>query len=197
VEARTLLAYRRAELAVGRQCRGRVLCFAAAGAADATGDFVFSLANIMATDVDGRLLVIDGDATDPLSARLAARAAPPPADLIDCLRGGGGWRDAVVPAGGGCAFDLIDVRAPVTGERTRAFKAQELEALFAELLSHYRFVFVRALPEALFLENVALVAAASDLVVGVDARRTTFHELARTLTHLGEEKLRGLVLIGT
>jgi hypothetical protein len=191
--ARTLLAYRRAELAISRYCRGRILCFAPAGAEDATLEFVISLANIMATDIDGKLLVIDGDPSRPIGAHKGGDAA----DFLSVLAGKHPWREAVHKADAERAFDLLSIHAPVSGERMRSLRQDQLNRFFSDALTQYRFIFVRALPESLFIENAALVGAATDLVIGVDARRTTFDEVARSIVHLGEEKLRGLVLIGS
>jgi len=95
------------------------------------------------------------------------------------------------------AFDLLTVRHAVTGERTRGMNGEALLRLFTGLAGAYRLVLVRSLPESQFIENAALVDAVSDLLVGVDAARTTYLELNRTLVHLGQDKLRGLVLVGT
>ena len=194
IAIKTLLAYRKAELILRRKCKGNVVCFIGAGASDVTSNFMSNLANIIATDVGGPVLVIDGHSRDPLIPIDAQGDAP---DFIDCLMGHCSWRATVNARNSERAFDALAVTKPVIGERTRAFRSRDLVRVLREISNAYEFVVIRGLPESMFIENDALVEASSDVILGIDATRTEYDELARTIANLNLEKLRGLILIGT
>lgn len=135
--------------------------------------------------------MVDGDSVDPIMSSSVE------VDFVDCLIDAGDIQKAIKIAAGDQAFDLISVTRAIAGERTRAFQEERIRRLLQKLCASYDLILVRSLPERLFIENAAIASVATDLIMCVDARRTTFAELARTIGQLGSEKLRGLVLIGT
>ncbi|MEI8026070.1 MAG: hypothetical protein WCI18_06960 [Pseudomonadota bacterium] len=190
---RTLLSYRKVELSLLQQCEGKTVCVLSAGTSDVTSDFLYSLANIIATDTGRKILVIDGNANDPI-IKMIPKSAP---DFIDNLVEQRPVLTSVIKGDESRSFDLLAVNKPMLGRRTRALAAGFLVPCFKELESLYDLILVRSLPESHFIENVEIVSACSDLVVGIDAQRTTFFDLARNLDQIGDAKLRGLILVGT
>jgi len=190
---RTLLAYRKVELSLLKQCKGKTVCVLSAGTTDVTSDFLYSLANIIATDTGRKILVIDGNANDPI-IKMIPKSSP---DFIDNLVEQQPVLTSVIKGDESRSFDLLAVNKPMLGRRTRALGASFLAPCFKELESLYDLILVRSLPESHFIENVEIVSACSDVVVGIDAQRTTFFDLARNLEQIGDAKLRGLILVGT
>lgn len=191
---RALLAYRKIELSLFKACTGKVVCILSAGPRDVTSDFVYSLANIIVTDTGKRLLVIDGNATDPIIEKNSDGSGD---DFIDSLLRGFSSKDLIIKSTPDRVFDLLSVTKPVVGERTRALQTGSLSGCFAQLNNLYDLILVRSLPEAYFIENVEICGAATDLVVAIDAQRTTFFDLSRSVEQVGRDKLRGLILVGT
>ncbi len=190
---RTLLSYRKVELSLLQQCEGKTVCVLSAGTSDVTSDFLYSLANIIATDTGRKILVIDGNANDPI-IKMIPKSSP---DFIDNLVEQQPVLTSVITGDESRSFDLLAVNKPMHGRRTRALGAGFLVPCFRELENLYDLILVRSLPESHFIENVEIVSACSDLVVGIDAQRTTFFDLARNLDQIGDAKLRGLILVGT
>lgn len=189
---RTLLAYRRLELAIGKARQGRVLFFASSGASDVTRQFFLNFTNIFATDSASNVLVIDCQLADPLVP------GPEGDDWIDAALGRIDWQSILVKADGEKrAFDVLPLRRPVSAERMAPLTRQEAAPLLARLTEAYDLVMVRSFPESQFIENGALGVLSSDTIVCVDAMNTTYAELSRTLAHLEGPSLRGLVMIGT
>jgi hypothetical protein len=190
---RTLLAYRKVELALFRSCRGKVVYILSAGRDDLTADFIFNLANIVATDTGRAVLVVDGNTQEPIVPAYDSELP----DLIDGLLGQAAPASIVAKASGNRAFDVISVTRPLTGVRTRAIQGPAVERFFGLLEPLYDLILVRALPETHFIENFNLMGAASDHVFGIDAEHTTFFDLGRSLDQVGRSKLRGIFLVGS
>ena len=190
---RTLLSYRKVELSLLKQCEGKTVCVLSAGTSDVTSDFLYSLANIIATDTGRKILVIDGNANDPI-IKMIPKTVP---DFIDNLVDQKPVLTSVINGDDSRSFDLLAVNKPMIGRRTRALAAGYLTTCFKELETIYDLILVRSLPESHFIENVEIVTACSDVVVGIDAQRTTFFDLSRNLEQIGDAKLRGLILVGT
>lgn len=190
---RTLLAYRKVELSLLKNCEGKIVCVMSVGPSDVTSDFIFSLANIIATDTGRKILILDGNASDPIIPIKAVTSL----DFIDRLIQKESILSSILPADELRSFDLLAVTKPILGKRTRAIQSQLLNLCFKELENIYDLILVRSLPESHFIENVEIITACSDVVVGIDAQRTTFFDLTRNLEQVGDNKLRGLILVGT
>jgi hypothetical protein len=190
---RALLAYRKVGLALFRSSQGKVVFILAAGPDDLSSDFVFNLANIVATDTGRKVLVVDGNPSEPVVTMPQANMP----DFIDSLLGVVTPSSIVVKALGARAFDVIAVTKPIIGVRTRAIQEATVARFFAELEPLYDLVLVRSLPETHFIENLTITSAATDVIFGVDAEHTTFADLARSLDQVGRSKLRGLFLVGS
>lgn len=190
---RTLLSYRKVELSLLKHCEGKTVCVLSAGPFDVTSNFLFSLANIIATDTGRKILVIDGNANDPI-IKMEPRTS---LDFIDQLMEKQSVLSFIVKGDDTRSFDLLAVAKPMLGRRTRSLQSEYLKVCFTELEEIYDLILVRSLPESHFIENVEILSACSDLVVGIDAQRTTFFDLTRNLEQMGDAKLRGLILVGT
>jgi hypothetical protein len=187
-----LLSYRKLELSVQRSKKGRVILFANSGPQDALGDFFYSFFNLYCTDNLGKNVVVDCNPFDPLMPGLSDRLG-----LADFLKAAPDAQKIVVLKHHDTAFDLVPPTAHMSGEKTRVFQKQLLDKFFEKLLERYDNVFVRGLPESHFIENCALVEAATDCYVCIDSNNTTNDDLERTLVNLSSEKIRGLVMLGT
>jgi hypothetical protein len=192
--ARTLLSYRRLELAMERNCQGRVVLLINAGPFDETAQVIKNFLNIYATDNQDDYLLIDCNLQDPVYRKV--QGGP---DLVDFWEGRTTFEKVMIPREelDGFAFDVIPPMPKLSGEKTRAFREERIELALDKIPGHYKKVFIRAMPESHFIENMALLKVSSDGFVFVDANHTNYFDLQRTLTHLRSEKLRGLVAVGT
>jgi uncharacterized protein involved in exopolysaccharide biosynthesis len=190
--AKTLMSYRRLELAMGKIREGRVILFASSGASDATRQFFANFANILASDTAAKVLVIDCGLADPLIAGVSG------ADWIDSALGKADWKKLVIPADQErFAFDVLPTVGTLTSERMAPMTQRRAAPLLETLATHYDLILIRSFPESFFIENGALGLLSSDAIVCVDAGHTTYAELGRTLAHLDVPAMRGIVMIGT
>lgn len=192
--ARTLLSYRRLELAMEQKCEGRVVMLINAGPFDETAQSIKNFLNIYATDHQDDYLLIDCNLQDPVYRKVTGGL-----DMVDYWEGRASFENVMIPREEleGFAFDVIPPMQKLSGEKTRAFREERIELALDKIPGHYKKVFIRAMPESHFIENMALLKVSSDGFIFVDANRTNYFDLQRTLTHLRSEKLRGLVAIGT
>jgi uncharacterized protein involved in exopolysaccharide biosynthesis len=192
--ARTLLSYRRLELAMERGCQGRVVMLINAGPFDETAQAIKNFLNIYATDHQDDYLLIDCNLQDPVYRKVGNGP-----DLVDFWEGRASFEKVMLPREelDGFAFDVIPPMPKLSGEKTRSFREDRIELALDKIPGHYKKVFIRAMPESHFIENMALLNVASDGFVFVDANHTNYFDLQRTLTHLRSDKLRGLVALGT
>jgi uncharacterized protein involved in exopolysaccharide biosynthesis len=192
--ARTLLSYRRLELAMERGCQGRVVMLINAGPFDETAQVIKNFLNIYATDHQNDYLLIDCNLQDPVYRKVGDGP-----DLVDFWEGRATFEKVMLPREelDGFAFDVIPPMPKLSGEKTRSFREDRIEIALDKIPSHYKKVFIRGMPESHFIENMALLKVSSDGFVFVDANHTNYFDLQRTLTHLRSEKLRGLVALGT
>ena len=192
--ARTLLSYRRLELAMERGCQGRVVMLINAGPFDETAQAIKNFLNIYATDHQDDYLLIDCNLQDPVYRKVGDGP-----DLVDFWEGRASFEKVMLPREelDGFAFDVIPPMPKLSGEKTRAFREDRIELALDKIPGHYKKVFIRAMPESHFIENMALLKVSSDGFVFVDANHTSYFDLQRTLTHLRSDKLRGLVALGT
>ncbi|WP_141733796.1 hypothetical protein [Oligoflexus tunisiensis] len=192
--ARTLLSYRRLELAMEKSCQGRVVLLINAGPFDETGLVIKNFLNIYATDHQDDYLLIDCNLQDPVYRKVQGGL-----DLVDFWEGRATFEKVMIPREelDGFAFDVIPPMHKLSGEKTRSFREERIELALDKIPGHYKKVFIRAMPESHFIENMALLKVSSDGFVFVDANHTNYFDLQRTLTHLRSEKLRGLVAVGT
>ncbi|SMF18515.1 hypothetical protein [Pseudobacteriovorax antillogorgiicola] len=190
---RTLLSYRRLELAVSQNCTGNIILLTSSGSRDELGSSIFSFLNILATDTNQRVLAIDFNGYDPICPNIE-----PKNDVIDVIQKKCSL-ESIIQKGGNEThqFDVIPPFREYAGERTRVFTYKNLSSIIDSVKGSYDLMFLRSFPESQFTENVVLSNIASDSLVCVDAERTSFNELDRTITHIDSEKLRGLVLVGT
>lgn len=192
--ARTLLSYRRLELAMERGCQGRVVMLINAGPFDETAQVIKNFLNIYATDHQDDYLLIDCNLQDPVYRKVGEGP-----DLVDFWEGRASFEKVMLPREelDGFAFDVIPPMPKLSGEKTRSFREERIELALDKIPGHYKKVFIRAMPESHFIENMALLKVSSDGFVFVDANHTSYFDLQRTLTHLKSDKLRGLVALGT
>jgi uncharacterized protein involved in exopolysaccharide biosynthesis len=192
--ARTLLSYRRLELAMEKSCQGRVVMLINAGPFDETAQVIKNFLNIYATDQQDDYLLIDCNLQDPVYRKVGDGP-----DLVDFWEGRASFEKVMLPREelDGFAFDVIPPMPKMSGEKTRAFREGRIEMALDKIPGHYKKVFIRAMPESHFIENMALLKVSSDGFIFVDANHTSYFDLQRTLTHLRSEKLRGLVAMGT
>ncbi len=193
--ARTLLSYRRLELAMLNSCRGRAILLVNAGPFDETAQVVKNYLNIYATDHQDDFLLIDCNLQDPVYKRMS-KDGP---DLVDFLEGRAKFEDVVVNRQDldGFAFDVLPPMVKFSGEKTRSFREDTIQKVLEKVPKKYKQIFIRSMPESHFIENMALLHASSDAYIFIDANRTTYFDLHRTLTHLQSDKIRGLVALGT
>lgn len=193
--ARTLLSYRRLELAMLSSCQGRSVLLINAGPFDETAQVVKNFLNIYATDHQDDFLLIDCNLQDPVYKRVSKEGP----DLVDFLEGRASFDDVVVSRADldGFAFDVLPPMNKFSGEKTRSFRGDTIQHVLDKVPKRYKQVFIRSMPESHFIENMALMHAASDAYIFIDANRTTYFDLQRTLTHLQSNKIRGLVALGT
>ncbi len=192
--ARTLLSYRRLELAMEQGCQGRVVMLINAGPFDETAQVIKNFLNIYATDHQDDYLLIDCNLQDPVFRKVGQGP-----DLVDYWEGRAPFEKVVLPREEleGFAFDVIPPMAKLSGEKTRSFREERIELALDKIPSHYKKIFIRAMPESHFIENMALLKVSTDGFIFVDASKTNYFDLQRTLTHLRSDKLRGLVALGT
>ncbi|HYX35613.1 MAG TPA: hypothetical protein VE954_21155 [Oligoflexus sp.] len=192
--AKNFLSYRRWELAVEKHCKGSVLLLLGSGSTDEIGSVIYNFFNIFTTDTGKKCLLVDLDHKDPV----VAGQPKPKTGFVEAVLGQSSIQDAIcLGKQFGLGFDFIPPPAELSGERTRIFRKKSLQAFFANAGQGYDLVFVRGLPEYHFIENTCLLEAADDCILCVDASRTQFAELRRTVMHMDSEKLRGLVVIGS
>ncbi len=193
--ARTLLSYRRLELAMIKNCKGRCIFLVNAGPFDETSQVVKNFLNIYATDHQDDFLLIDCNLQDPVYKHIS-RGGP---DLVDFLEGRAPFEDVVLERKklDGFAFDVLPPMNKFSGKKTRSFREETIQKVLEKIPSNYKQIFIRSMPEMHFIENMALLNASSDAFIFIDANRTHYFDLHRTLNHLESEKIRGLVAIGT
>lgn len=196
LKVRTMLSYRRLELALDKHCQGNIIMLSSAGPSDQLGETIYSFLNIYCTDTGKNCLLLDFDHQDPVVSNYKA----PELDYLDVLQEKADWKDVIVKQGGEnqyTAFDFVHPTANFSGNRNRLVSQGLLQAQLPKLVALYDRVFLRSFPEFNFIENASLITAASDCIVCVDARKTRFLDLERTQIHLDSEKIRGMMLIGT
>lgn len=193
--ARTLLSYRRLELAMLKNCQGRCILLVNAGPFDETAQVVKNFLNIYATDHQDDFLLIDCNLQDPVYKHIS-KGGP---DLVDFLEGRAAFEDVVIERAqlDGFAFDVLPPMNKFSGKKTRSFREDTIQTVLARVPSKYKQIFIRSMPEMHFIENMALLRASSDAFIFIDANRTHYFDLQRTLTHLESDKIRGLVALGT
>lgn len=195
ISIRTLLSYRRLELAVNKHSTGRIILLTSAGPVDSLGSPMFSFLNIYATDTGKKCLAWDFDHIDPLVPQINRQRVT---DFIEILNGQKVWKEAVVKKDNKhIAFDLIPPSMLFKEENTRLLTEKLVLPIVQEMSRSYDVVFLRGFPEYKFIENLVLNQSATDSIICVDAHRSKYKDLDRTITHLDSDKLRGLVLIGT
>lgn len=195
IGSRTLLSYRRLELSFDTHCEGKLVLFSSAGPSDSLGRSIYSFMNIYATDTNRNCLVWDFNVSDPVYSNIDREKH---CDLVDVIEGKEDWTKAVVKKNEETlAFDLLPPSDKFKGEKTRIFTYENVLPIMDKIKEKYDFVLLRSFPEYQFIENVVLNKMASDSLVVVDAKSTSYQDLERTITHINSEKLRGLVLMGT
>ncbi|MBC7660124.1 MAG: hypothetical protein H7249_10475 [Chitinophagaceae bacterium] len=195
--ARTLLSYRRVELAIMQQCKGDVVLLINAGSQDISSQVIKNFLNIYATDHQDDYLLIDCNMQEPIYQ--FDGSARSPVNLINFLNGTATFEDVCINREqmADFSFDVIPPMETLTGNNTRIFRADKIQTAIESIPFKYKKIFIRGMPAANFIENRALLAAASDVFIFVDAKRTHYFDLQRTLIHLESDKIRGLVAVGT
>lgn len=188
---KALLAYRSFELAIRRKCHGRHIALFNASARDQTGEFMYNFMNILATDLNEPILLIDMNHVDP-----ASPDRPRNTDFLDAIAGKVSMADVVMRKTLERAFDYARGPESYVGERSRMVHAEKLRALLQSSGELYRYIFIRGMAEQYYIENLAIGLAATDAFLLVDAGTTQLQEAARSASQLDGGKLRGLVMLG-
>ena len=188
---KALLAYRSFELAIRRKCLGRHIALFNASARDQTGEFMYNFMNILATDLNEPILLIDMNHVDP-----ASPDRPRNTDFLDAIAGKASLGEVVMRKTLERAFDYARGPESYVGERSRMVHAEKLRALLQSSGEQYRYIFVRGMAEQYYIENLAIGLAASDAFLLVDAGTTQLQEATRSANQLDGGKMRGLVMLG-
>jgi hypothetical protein len=193
--SRTLLSYRRLELAIMQECQGDIILLINAGSGDQSAQVIKNFLNIYATDHMDDYLLIDCNLLEPVMKSVAGVDK----DQVSFWEGAADFEDVCINRERmpDCAFDLIPPMEKLIGEKTRIFRRDNIQASIDRIPYNYKKIFIRGLSAAHFIENRALMAEATDVIIFVDAKRTHYFDLQLTLTHLDSDKIRGLVAFGT
>ncbi len=195
--ARTLLSYRRLELSIMQQCKGEIVLLINAGSQDLSAQVIKNFLNIYATDHQDDYLMIDCNLQEPVFKQGPSELKV--LNLADYIEGTAKFEDVCINREQmeDFSFDVIPPMAVLSGLQTRIFRPEKIGPAIENIPFKYRKIFIRGMPAAHFIENRALLSVASDVFIFVDAKRTHYFDLQRTLIHLESEKIRGLVAIGT
>ena len=118
--------------------------------------------------------------------------------MVDVIDGKSEWNKAIVSKDDDTlGFDLISPSRKYEGEKTRIFTFENISKLVEKISEKYDFILFRGFPEYQFIENMVLNKIVTDSIICVDAKKTNYGDLNRTIAHMNSEKLRGLVLVGT
>jgi len=195
--ARTLLSYRRLELSVMQKCKGDVVLLINAGSQDLSAQVIKNFLNIYATDHEDDYLMIDCNQQEPVFKIRPSETKI--LTLADYIEGSAKFEEVCVNREqmDDFSFDVIPPMSSLKGVQTRIFRPENIGPAIENIPFKYRKIFIRGMPAAHFIENRALLSVATDVFIFVDAKRTHYFDLQRTLIHLDSEKIRGLVAIGT
>lgn len=139
-------------------------------------------------------MIVDFDHKDPV----VPIRKPKPFNFIDAMTGAAGSKDIIcLGQDHELGFDFVPPTDKLSGQKTRVFRKNNLQKFLADIGQGYDMVFVRGLPEYHFIENTCLMEVADDCILCVDASRTHFADLRRTVMHMDSDKLRGLIVIGS
>jgi uncharacterized protein involved in exopolysaccharide biosynthesis len=189
-ETRALLAYRQIEMAIRGRGDGKILLLVEGSARGGLKGFYKSLFAIFASDVAGKTLIIDTNHVDPLDDGNETRGF---LAAVESMSG-----DFIISAeSSGQGYDMIAAGPPPEGTRTRLYQVDRIRTLLRKVSHSYEYVIIRGLPETHFMENSALAAAASGVVMISDARVSTIEEVRRGTTQLGAEKVHGIIMVAT
>lgn len=194
--SRTLMSYRRLELAIMQECKGDVVLLINAGSFDTSAQVIKNFLNIYATDHQDDYLLVDCNIQEPVHAH---RASEGQATMIEFWEGQASFEDVCINREQmpDFAFDVIPPMAKLSGQKTRVFRTENIGPAIERIPYKYRKIFIRGMPAVNFIENRALLAIATDVFIIIDAKSTHYFDLHRTLTHMQSEKIRGLVAVGT
>jgi capsular polysaccharide biosynthesis protein len=194
--SRTLMSYRRLELAIMQECKGDVVLLINAGAFDNSGQIIKNFLNIYATDHQDDYLLVDCNLQEPVHEFKSREGKP---SMVEFWQGSANFEDVCINREQmpDFAFDVLPPMAKLSGEKTRVFRAENIVPAIDRIPYKYRKIFIRGMPSVNFIENRALLAAATDVFIIVDAQRSHYFDLHRTLVHMESEKIRGLVAVGT
>lgn len=189
--SRALLAYRSMELAIRRHCAGRCIAFFNGGPRDLTSEFIYNFMNILATDINEPVLLVDLNHIDPLES-LDGKIG----DALDVIQGKMPLGDVVKRKTIERAFDYLRGPEQFVGERSRMIQGGKIETFISKALEHYKYVFIRGLSEPYYIENLVLSFASTDSFILIDGTATQLLEVERSVAQLDGGRLRGLVLLG-
>lgn len=194
--SRTLMSYRRLELAIMQECRGDVVLLINAGSFDSSAQVIKNFLNIYATDHQDDYLLVDCNLQEPVHEY---RQADGQRTMVEFWEGKAAFEDVCINREQmpDFAFDVIPPMRKLAGEKTRVFRKENVGAAIERIPYKYRKIFIRGMPSVNFIENRALLTIATDVFIIVDAKSTQYFDLHRTLVHMESEKIRGLVAIGT
>ncbi|RYZ58289.1 MAG: hypothetical protein EOP07_07510 [Proteobacteria bacterium] len=162
--ASTLLSYRRLELSIMQECKGDVVLLINAGSQDMSAQVIKNFLNIYSTDHQDDYLLIDCNLQEPIfQYKNGERGVLSLAEFID---GKAKFEDVCINREqmDDFSFDVIPPMAALSGSQTRIFRPEKVVPAIDSIPFKYRKIFIRGMPAAHFIENRALLAAASDLV---------------------------------
>jgi hypothetical protein len=193
--ADVLLTYRRVNHALRQHASGNNLLVLNVGSKARSARFLHNLVNVHASDYGESCLVIDCNHKNPLPTGMPPEALKS-IDLVSFLGRKGVWNDVRLPRSEKNSYDLVPAPGEPPAEASAAYHSDAIDKLFAAVNKSYKMIFTRALPDTYFTENAALLQAATDCLLCIDATSTTFADIEQALALLDRSKVRGYVLLG-
>ena len=163
---------------------------------DRTADAFVTIFNLYGDECAGKTLVIDLADRDPLASQTDGLS--PLADITEFLAGRAPWRDIRLEADERRATALVPPpsSAAILDGATRSIRTESLRQLCIALAKGYQHIFVRGMSVDQPLVNRELIAAAGEIFVVCDGRRSTYEQVRCMVAAVPADKIRGLILIG-
>ena len=193
--AGTMAEYRKISLSVRAACQGRRIFFVTIGNGRHAADFFYSFFNLHACDQEAPTVVIDCNHLDPVVTPQVGTSGT--GDLCLLLSGKANWGETRIAHTPDKAFDLLPPPPEMTVENMRAFRARAVEKLFDALAKPYQCILIRSLRMQYLTENAVLAAAATDIVLVVDAGFAAKRAVDDARRELGPTKVRGIIMLNS
>ncbi len=149
-----------------------------------------NLALLLATEIDRRVLLVDGDLRKPAVGGLFSVPGAP--GLADVALGDGEWRDAVTP--GRWNGLRILPSGSLIARPTEALNGSRTRAFFEEVKSEYDYVVVDAPPVLPIADAMVLAGLVDAVLLVVRAGKTNRDSVLEAVDALGKANLIGVAL---